>query len=116
MKSLRAVILFIAIALGMTSASAAYQEKVGRCTPDSPGVAFPVISIHGDLANKNKGLFVQLASDGLMDVFAVRITKTSEGLELKFEDGKTLQVNYSKGDPAATIRYNGSIYSCDREQ
>jgi|GEM_PF-5027531 hypothetical protein len=116
MKMIKAVGIFLAIAFGVASASGAYQEKVGRCVPDDPHAAFPIISIHGDLANKSKGLFVQLASDGLMDVFAVKLTKTSGGYQLKFEDGKFLAVEYAKDDPAATVKYNGVTYSCDREQ
>ena len=109
-------LMFIATILLTATASAAYQEKVGRCIPDDPHAAFPVISLQGDLSNKSKGLFVQLASDGLMDVFAVKLTKNSHGYELKFEDGKVLVVEYAKDDPAATVKYNGVTYSCDREQ
>jgi hypothetical protein len=114
MNGLMAII--VSIGAGSIAQATTYTEKIGRCVPDKADAAFTSISIQGDTDHKDKGLMVQVASDGLIDVFEAKLTKKPKGLEIKLSDGRVLFADYSTTDAAAVIKYNGVIYSCDREQ
>lgn len=107
---------FLVFTLAGVSAQASFTEKIGRCIPDNKDAAFSAISIQGDTVHKDRGLMVQVASDGLMDVFAVKFEKKAKGLQIKLSDGRILFADYNSPDAAAIIKYNDAIYSCEREQ